>query len=166
LDIRVGQFKSVWPHEKSDKLYCTKIDVGEEETRDIAAGLQQFYAGTELEGTLCLVCCNLKAKKLVGFKSHGMVLCAIDGDKVEVVEPRNAKVGDQVVLSGHEDSDVPASASPASPNRMLKKKIFEVLSQDLKVNADGDAEYMGKLLTTKSPGAKCSTNSITNSEIR
>merc|ERR1711934_275672 len=145
------------------KLYCTKIDVGEEETRDIAAGLRQFYAGTELEGKLCLVCCNLKAKKLAGFKSHGMVLCAIDGDKVEVVEPRNAKVGDRVVLSGHEVSDVPASASP---NRMQKKKIFKDLSPDLKVNADGDAEYMGKLLTTKSPGGvKCSTHSITNSEI-
>ena len=49
---------------------------------------------------------NLKAKKLVGFKSHGMVLCAVnqneDGSEtVEFVEPpADAAVGEKITYEG------------------------------------------------------------------
>merc|ERR1712194_411793 len=53
----------------------------------------------EFEGRMCVVVANLKPKKLAGFPSNGMVLCASNADhsKVLIVEPpAGAKVGDRV----------------------------------------------------------------------
>ena len=44
LDIRVGQIVDVWKHETADKLYCEKIDVGEDSPRNIASGLVKHYS--------------------------------------------------------------------------------------------------------------------------
>ncbi len=49
---------------------------GEEEPRHIASGLVPHYSLEEMQNRRCLVLCNLKARNLVGFKSHGMVMCA------------------------------------------------------------------------------------------
>jgi len=39
--------------------------------------------------SLVVVLCNLKAKKLAGYESHGMVLCGetVDKSVVELIEP-------------------------------------------------------------------------------
>merc|ERR1711871_1324489 len=47
IDIRVGQISEVWVHEKADTLYCEKINVGEEEPRQIASGLRNHYPNIE-----------------------------------------------------------------------------------------------------------------------
>ncbi|RLN10132.1 hypothetical protein BBJ28_00023514, partial [Nothophytophthora sp. Chile5] len=97
LDIRVGQIVKVWKHETADKyvaqplcscrsllnhlvlmhrLYCEEIDVGEDAPRQIASGLVYHYSLEEMQGRRVLVLCNLKPRNLVGFRSHGMVMCA------------------------------------------------------------------------------------------
>jgi len=51
-----------------------------------------------------IVLVNLKPRKLVGFNSHGMVLCASNEDhtKVELLRPaEGAKVGERVTLDGY-----------------------------------------------------------------
>jgi glutamyl-tRNA synthetase len=73
LDIRVGEIKRVWEHEEADKLFCEEIDVGEDEPRQIASGLRPYMKAEDLQGRKVLVLCNLKARNLVGFPSHGMV---------------------------------------------------------------------------------------------
>jgi methionine--tRNA ligase beta chain len=80
LDIRVGQIIKVWPHPEAEKLYCEEIDVGEAQPRQIASGLRPFYETSELENRRVIVLCNLKKRNLVGFASHGMVLCASRGE--------------------------------------------------------------------------------------
>ena len=50
LDFRVGEFKEVWKHPKSDKLYCEKIDMGNNEIREIASGVQKFYKAEDITG--------------------------------------------------------------------------------------------------------------------
>jgi len=50
----------------------------------------------------------LKEKKLVGFPSHGMVLCVSTPDKsqVKILEPpQNAKIGDIVTVDGLTNTD-------------------------------------------------------------
>ena len=40
IDLRVGRFVEVWKHPESENLYCEKIDIAEDEPRQIGSGLQ------------------------------------------------------------------------------------------------------------------------------
>ena len=163
LDIRVGLIEKCWEHEEADKLYCEEINLGEEEgPRNIASGLKAHYSADEMVGKKVLVLANLKSRKLVGFPSHGMVLCACkygeaeDGseDTVEFVcPPEDAEIGDRVVCEGFE-------GEPATENQVVKKKILNAVFPDLKVNADGVAVYKDVPLTTTTGGLTCKTNSL------
>jgi methionine--tRNA ligase beta chain len=85
VDIRVGKIVWVEAHPESDKLYCEKIDIGNGEIREIASGLQKFYTVEQMQDAMVVVITNLKGRKLAGFMSRGMVLCAqtADGSVVE-----------------------------------------------------------------------------------
>jgi aminoacyl tRNA synthase complex-interacting multifunctional protein 1 len=64
----------------------------------IASRLRSFYKTEELEGLTVVVLLNLKARNLVGFPSHGMVLCASNDDHTQVklvTPPETAKVGER-----------------------------------------------------------------------
>ena len=107
LEFKVGLITKAWVHPDADKLYCEEIDCGEDGgPRQIASGLRAHYNLDEMQGKRVLVVANLKAKNLVGFKSHGMVLCAAetnaDGtEKVEFVEPpEGAPLGEVVTFEG------------------------------------------------------------------
>jgi methionine--tRNA ligase beta chain len=77
MDIRVGKIVKVWNHDSADKLFCEQIDVGEETgPREIASGLKGHYTLEDMQDKEVLVVCNLKAAKIVGFVSNGMVLAA------------------------------------------------------------------------------------------
>lgn len=155
LDIRVGLIQKCWEHEEADKLYCEEIDLGEETgPRRIASGLKAHYSIEEMVGKKVLVLANLKTRKLVGFPSHGMVLCACkdgaaeDGsdDVVEFVRPpETATIGDRVVCPGFE-------GEPATENQVLKKKILNAVFPDLRVDADGVAVYKDVALKTSTGG--------------
>jgi aminoacyl tRNA synthase complex-interacting multifunctional protein 1 len=149
LDIRVGVINKAWEHEEADKLFCEEIDIGEADgPRQIASGLRAHYAVEDLAGRRVLVLANLKARKLVGFASHGMVLCAAssDGGQVQLVEPpEGAAIGERVLVDGFD-------GEPATENQILKKKMLEAIYPDLKTNADGVPTYKGvPLLTSAGP---------------
>ena len=77
MEIRVGLITKVWLHPEADKLFCEEIDVGEEGgPRQITSGLRGHYDLDELQDKKVLVVCNMKASKIVGFASFGMVLAA------------------------------------------------------------------------------------------
>lgn len=142
LDIRVGVIKKAWLHEEADKLFCEEIDIGEDEPRQIASGLRAHYKLEDLEGQRVLVLANLKARKLVGFPSHGMVLCASSGDQVKFVEPpEGAEIGERITVEGFD-------GEPATENQVIKKKMLEEIFPDLKTNSSGIPEYKGKALST------------------
>jgi len=146
LDVRVGKIVEAWEHPDSEKLWCELIDVGEPEPRQIASGIRAYYATKDLlEGQSVLVVCNLKAAKLGGVASNGMVLCASSEDKssVEFVNPpAEALPGERVTCEG-------MVAEPASPNQVKKKKILEGAIGDLKA-VDGVATYKGVPLAVAS----------------
>jgi methionine--tRNA ligase beta chain len=158
LDVRVGVITKAWPHEDADRLYCEEIDLGEKDgPRRIASGLRDHYSLEELEGRRVLVVANLKARKLAGFSSHGMVLCAVgpppsDGDgsgsSVRFVEPpEGAAVGERVYVEGY-------AGEPATENQLAKKKMLEHIFPDLRTDGAGVATYRGSaLLTSAGPCA-------------
>jgi len=89
LDLRVGEITNAKEHPDAEKLFILKVNVGEE--RQIVAGLRKYYSKEQLIGKKAIVVCNLKAAKLRGESSEGMLLAADDedcgGSSVLLVEP-------------------------------------------------------------------------------
>ncbi|GKT31259.1 methionine--tRNA ligase, partial [Aduncisulcus paluster] len=50
VDMRVGTVLSVTKHPDADKLLLVKIDTGDDEPRQVVAGLAEFFKPEELEG--------------------------------------------------------------------------------------------------------------------
>ena len=69
---------------KSNKLLKLQVDIGGE-TRQIVAGMQQFYKPDELVGRAVVVVTNLAPVKIFGIESNGMVLAA--GDSASLLVP-------------------------------------------------------------------------------
>ena len=147
LEFKVGVITKVWNHPEADKLYCEEIDVGEDQPRQIASGLRPHFTLDEMMGQRLLVVANLKAKNLVRFKSHGMVLCAVTGgdgesggggETVEFVEPPpGANPGDTVSFEGL------AKPMPLAPSQVEKKKVFRNCLEGLSADAEGIATWNG-----------------------
>ena len=98
------------------------------------------------------VYCHAQAKNLVGFKSHGMVLCAAqsneDGSEtVEFVEPPDgAPLGEVVMFEG-----LPAP-SPMSASQVEKYKIFAACRDGMTTNDDCVGTWNGHVfMTTAGP---------------
>ena len=103
MDIRVGKIVHVEKNPDSEKLYNEKVDIGNGEIREIASGLQKFIPIEKMQDAMVVVLCNLKAKKLAGYMSHGMVLCAqpADGSVVEfLLPPEGSAPGDEISFEG------------------------------------------------------------------
>jgi methionyl-tRNA synthetase len=81
LNLKVGKITEVKEIENSDKLYKLKVEIGEEEPRQIISGLQQIYKKEDLKNKKVVVLANLKPAKLAGEKSNGMVLAVEDPKK-------------------------------------------------------------------------------------
>lgn len=167
LDIRVGVIEKCWEHEEADKLFCEEINVGEAEPRTIASGLKAHYSADEMVGKNVLVLANLKTRKMVGFPSHGMVLCAVqeggaeDGseDVVELLSPPEGAVpGTRIVCAGFE-------GEPATENQVIKKKMLNAIFPDLKVNGEGVAVYKDVPLTTGEEDAACTSVTLKDAVI-
>jgi methionyl-tRNA synthetase len=60
--------------------------MGNGEVRQIVSGIADYYKPEELVGKKVIVVSNLKAAKLRGQESNGMILCAENGDTVKIVE--------------------------------------------------------------------------------
>ena len=87
VDLRAGKVLTAEPVKKSQKLLRLTVDVGEAEPRQIVAGIAQGYAPGDLVGRTVIVVANLKAAKLMGVESRGMVLAASDGAGPALLSP-------------------------------------------------------------------------------
>ena len=81
VDLRVGQVLSAERVPKADKLLLLKIDIGEEQPRQVLAGIAQYYEPESLIDRKVVVVANLKPRKLRGFESQGMVVAASYGEE-------------------------------------------------------------------------------------
>jgi aminoacyl tRNA synthase complex-interacting multifunctional protein 1 len=161
LDIRVGKITKVWEHPEADKLFCEEIDLGPDYgTRQIASGLRPFYKAADMEGKLVLVLCNLKKRSLVGFSSHGMVLCASNADHTAVefvVPPTDSLLGERVMFDD-------LTGEPEPENKVAKKKVFEKVAPDLKTDATGNVVWKGAVAKT-SAGVVQAQNSMAGAQV-
>jgi methionyl-tRNA synthetase len=77
LDLRVGTVLSATPVPKSDKLLCLQVDMGYEQ-RQILSGIAAHFSVDDMIGKKVVVVANLKARKMLGLESKGMILFAED----------------------------------------------------------------------------------------
>lgn len=93
VELKVGKVLSAEPVEGSEKLIKLMVDIGEENPRQIFAGIVKFYTPEELIGKNIIVVANLEPRKMMGSESQGMLLAADTPDKpvilstTEPVEP-------------------------------------------------------------------------------
>lgn len=79
MEFRVGEIIKCEAVEKSKKLLCSQVKIGNE-TKQIVSGIRKYYSPEEMVGKKVMVLCNLKPAKLAGVLSEGMLLCAEDAN--------------------------------------------------------------------------------------
>ena len=89
--LKVGTVLEAEEVPKSKKLLKLQVDLGEENPRQIVAGIKEFYSAESLVGTQVCVVANLKPAKLMGMISEGMLLAAKDEDGLCLVRPEKPK---------------------------------------------------------------------------
>ena len=105
LDLRIGRVLDVQPHPAADRLYLLRVDLGPlapaegaagdgRDVRQLVAGVRPYYTAEELVGKQLVVVANLAPATIRGETSHGMILAALDGNRLAVLTPDRAVVAE------------------------------------------------------------------------
>ena len=89
--LKIGTVVEAVEVPKSKKLLKLQVDLGEDELRQIVAGIKDYYSAEELVNTQVCVVANLKPAKLMGILSAGMLLAAKDDEGLCLVRPEKPR---------------------------------------------------------------------------
>jgi methionyl-tRNA synthetase len=78
VDLRIARIANAEHVEGADKLVRLTLDVGNNETRNVFAGIKAAYDPAQLIGRLTVMVANLAPRKMKFGLSEGMVLAASD----------------------------------------------------------------------------------------
>lgn len=78
IDLRAGTILAAESIPGAKKLLKLQVDIGSE-TRQVCAGIAEFYRPEELVGMKIVLVANLEPRKLRGIESNGMVVAASIG---------------------------------------------------------------------------------------
>jgi methionyl-tRNA synthetase len=84
VHLRVAKVQSAERIADSDRLLKLTVEVGAE-TRQIVAGIARFYDPATLVGRAVVIVANLKPATLFGVESHGMLLAAKQGKRLQLL---------------------------------------------------------------------------------
>lgn len=76
VELKVGTVLEAEDVEGSEKLIKLKVDLGEEEPRQVLAGVKQWYKPEDFVGKQVVVVANLEPRIMMGLESQGMMLAA------------------------------------------------------------------------------------------
>ena len=79
IDLRVAKIVKAEEVEKADKLLKLTLDIGQNQTRQVFAGIKSAYKPEEIEGKLTVMVANLEPRKMRFGLSEGMLLAAGSG---------------------------------------------------------------------------------------
>ncbi|MGD1997702.1 MAG: methionine--tRNA ligase [Candidatus Dependentiae bacterium] len=85
VELVVGQIIACESVPKSKKLYQMQVDMGSYGTRQILAGIAQFFAPEDLIGKRGTFVANLAPRQMMGTYSEGMMMVGKDGDKMSLL---------------------------------------------------------------------------------
>ena len=89
--LKIGTILEAEAVPKSDRLLKLKVDLGEDQPRQIIAGIKEYYTPESLIGTQVCVVSNLKPAKIMGHRSEGMLLAAKDKNGLSLMRPEQPK---------------------------------------------------------------------------
>jgi len=90
VDLRIAKIVKAEHVEGADKLLQLTLDIGEEKTRNVFAGIKSAYQPEDLEGKHTVMVANLAPRKMRFGISEGMVLAAGPGGKdLWILEPHD-----------------------------------------------------------------------------
>jgi methionyl-tRNA synthetase len=92
IDLRIAKIVKAQQVEGADKLLQLTLDIGEEKTRNVFAGIKAHYNPQDLEGRLTVMVVNLTPRKMKFGISEGMVLAAGDGKSLHILSPDSGAV--------------------------------------------------------------------------
>jgi len=81
LDIKVAKIIAAEPIEGKSRIVKGRIDLGNDDIRDVIIGGAQYYQPEDIVGKTVIVIANLEPKKLSGIESNAMLLAADVDDK-------------------------------------------------------------------------------------
>ena len=87
--LQVGTVREAHKVPNADKLLRLLVDIGENEPRQILAGIAEFYMPEHLINSQVVVVTNLKPRTLRGFTSYGMLLAIKYDATLCLVRPEN-----------------------------------------------------------------------------
>ncbi|HEY3413429.1 MAG TPA: methionine--tRNA ligase [Armatimonadota bacterium] len=88
VQLKVAKVLTAERIPKADKLLQMTIDVGEDEPRNLVAGIAQHYTPEEMIGRTIIVVANLQPAKIRGIESNGMLLAAEADGRVILLGPQ------------------------------------------------------------------------------
>jgi methionine--tRNA ligase beta chain len=134
LDLRIGRILSVADHPEGETLYVLKVDIGDE-TRELVAGLKQWYNKKELTGKNVVVLANLAAADIRGIISKGMLLAAKGKKRVAILTAEGTP-GEAIVVEGVD----------RKPAESISLKEFQ--KTKIHLSNENTAIYKNKVLKT------------------
>ncbi len=81
LNIRVAKIIGAEPIEGKSRIIKGRIDLGNDDLRDVIIGGAQYYQPEDMIGKTVIVIANLEPKKMAGVESNAMLLAADVDDK-------------------------------------------------------------------------------------
>ena len=81
LDIRVAKIIDTEPIKGKSRIIKGRIDLGNDDKRDVIIGGAQYYSPKDIVGKTVIVIANLEPKKMAGVESNAMLLAADVDDK-------------------------------------------------------------------------------------
>ena len=81
LDIQVAKIIATESIEGKSRIIKGKIDLGNDDQREIIIGGAQYFLPEDIVGKIVIVLVNLKPKKMAGVESNAMLLAADVNDK-------------------------------------------------------------------------------------
>ncbi len=95
VELRVAEVLAAEPVPNATKLLRLTVQVGDDDTRTILAGIAEYYQPEQLVGRKVVIVANLQPRKMRGIESQGMLLAADTDGRAILLQP---------------DSDVPSGA--------------------------------------------------------
>ena len=97
LELKVGTVVEASDVEESEKLIKLMIDLGEDQPRQILAGIKQWYKPKDFMGKQVVVVVNLEPKMMMGLQSQGMMLAAdADGGPIFLTVSKKVPAGTKI----------------------------------------------------------------------
>lgn len=88
VDLRVGKIIHAENIEEADKLIKIQVDIGDETTKQVFAGIKKSYKPEDLINKLVVMVVNLKPRKMKFGISEGMILAASGKEDIWLVNPQ------------------------------------------------------------------------------